>query len=330
MLFVLILAKSALAQAPSPPPEQIAACSRFIGGQWIVDGHWSDGKPLHARNVFEWGVNQATIHNRTFVSGDAGEYQRYEGTFAWDADLKTLMVITFACSGACTRSRIDTPDADTLRIGFTPLNPGDAEPQVRQVIHFTGPDAYTWNVKLKKDDGSWDQIIEATWNRRPLPAEAIDPTLFPASGPDLRSLTKEATVNAPAHDIFTAWTTPGGVKSFLDVDSRIALRIGGPMELLFGRDKFPVGQQGSEGCQILSYVPDRMLAFTWNAPPQFPDERAQRSWVVIDLEPAGSQTRVRLTHAGFGQGGHWDDVYAYFDKAWGNVLAALAEHYKQP
>jgi uncharacterized protein YndB with AHSA1/START domain len=328
----LLLALSpcaAVAQAPgAPPTEHLAPIARFVGGQWVADGKWSDGRPFHARNVFEWGVNHATLHNKTFAQGEQGEYQRYEDTYGWDAERGCLFFVNFVFDGSCHQTRIDTPDADTLKIGFAPLRPGDPEPTVQQTIHFTSPDSFLWTVNLKKDTG-WEQIIQTTWKREPLAAATIDPSLFVASGPTLTSLVKEATLNATPHEVFAAWTTPEGIKSAIGVDSRVELRIGGPMELLFGKDKMPPGSQGSEGCQILAYVPDRMLAFSWNTPPKFPEERTQRSWVVMEFEPAGAgQTRMRITHTGFGAGGHWDDVRAYFDHAWGSVLDALVEHFK--
>ena len=46
------------------------------------------------------------------------------------------------------------------------------------------------------------------------------------------------------------------------------LRIGGPFELYFGGPDVPHDQRGSNGCQVLTYVPGEMLSFTWNAPPK--------------------------------------------------------------
>ncbi len=67
-----------------------------------------------------------------------------------------------------------------------------------------------------------------------------------------------------------------------------------------------------------------MVSFSWNAPPHLAAERAKRTWVVITLHDADDgQTRVELDHLGFGEGGKWQDVRAYFDKAWPNVLKAL-------
>src|SRR5262245_35853018 len=70
LLSLLMVPSFALAQAPAPPPaEQLAPLARFIGGQWVVDGKWSDGRPLRARDVLEWGVNRATIHAKTLSPG---------------------------------------------------------------------------------------------------------------------------------------------------------------------------------------------------------------------------------------------------------------------
>jgi len=162
-----------------------------------------------------------------------------------------------------------------------------------------------------------------------LSRDQIDTSLFVASGPELRTLQKEALVDGTPAEVFAAWTTEAGILSFLEVESNIDLRIGGPMELYFGPD-LPEGQRGSEGCQILSYVPDRMLSFSWNGPPLFPEERAKRSWVVVLLDemPSG-RTKVQLQHLGFGTGGRWDDVYEYFENAWGKVLEWLHNHFQK-
>jgi hypothetical protein len=48
----------------------------------------------------------------------------------------------------------------------------------------------------------------------------------------------------------------------------------------------------------------------------------------VRLKPAGEgETRVTLTHVGWGEGGQWDQAYQYFDRAWGNVLANLKKSF---
>ncbi len=86
----------------------------------------------------------------------------------------------------------------------------------------------------------------------------------------------------------------------------------------------PPGSQGGEGLTILSYLPQEMLSFTWNAPPQYPTVRHQHTWVVIQFEivDAGS-TLVKLTHLGWQTGEAWEQVFDYFMQAWEVVLGRL-------
>lgn len=155
----------------------------------------------------------------------------------------------------------------------------------------------------------------------------IDTSLFVSHGRVGEGLVKEIQVAASPREVFEAWTTSEGIQGFLGVESTVELAIGGAMELYFGRSiGMPVGEQGSEGCQVLSYVPDEMFSFSWNAPPKFPEERTKRSWVVVTMRPVDGGTLVRLRHVGFGEDGHWGEVEAYFDRAWTNVLQALKEH----
>lgn len=158
--------------------------------------------------------------------------------------------------------------------------------------------------------------------------KVIELDRFVAAGSVPVDLHKEIVVNAAPGEVFKLWTTNEGFKSFLGVTGNIDLRIGGPMELYFGPTA-PLGERGSEGCQILSYLPDRMLSYSWNAPPKFVEERQKRTWLVVMFHPVdGGKTRVEMNHLGFGPRGegHWDEVRAYFDRAWGNVLKALEQH----
>jgi uncharacterized protein YndB with AHSA1/START domain len=142
-----------------------------------------------------------------------------------------------------------------------------------------------------------------------------------------RAIRKETVVPAPTAEVWQAWTTTAGVNTFFAAKARIDLAIGGAYELYFDREA-PPGSQGSEGCRVLSYLPGEMLSFSWNAPPQFPNVRRKRTWVVVQLAPlAPDQTRVSLTHLGWRQGDEWDQVYDYFNRAWGVVLQRLVQRF---
>jgi len=145
-----------------------------------------------------------------------------------------------------------------------------------------------------------------------------------------RAIVKEVVVAASPEVVWPLWTTSQGMGWLVD-RAHIELRLGGPYEIYF-LDSAPEGEQGSEGCRVLSWLPGRMVSFTWNAPPHLPGTRLAHTFVVVELEPADGGTRVRVTHLGWPASGledassDWPATYAYFDRAWGNVLQALAKH----
>jgi hypothetical protein len=51
--------------------------------------------------------------------------------------------------------------------------------------------------------------------------------------------------------------------------------------------------------------------------------------VILRFEPVNATTtRVSLHHVGWGDGGEWDRAYAYFDRAWSNVLGNLKKRWE--
>lgn len=144
-----------------------------------------------------------------------------------------------------------------------------------------------------------------------------------------RVIAKQAVVKASVDAVWDAWTTTEGVKSFFASDARVEARPGGAFEIYFNPYGAP-GAKGAEDMRFLALQPKRMLSFTWNAPPYFPEIRGQRTSVVVRMRPAGDgMTQVNLVHSGWGDGGQWDQVYAYFDKAWASVLANLEKRFAE-
>ena len=155
----------------------------------------------------------------------------------------------------------------------------------------------------------------------------IDTSAIAAAGSEIRSLIAETTVAASPDQVWRAWTSKEALQAWWPVpDANIELKIGGAFELMMTMD-LPPGQRGSEKCKILSYVPDEMLTFTWNAPPTLP-LRETNTWVAISFTAGtGDSTEVRLVHTGFLDGPDWDDYLAYFQAAWPRVLELLAGHW---
>jgi uncharacterized protein YndB with AHSA1/START domain len=140
-----------------------------------------------------------------------------------------------------------------------------------------------------------------------------------------KKIVKTRLVDKPIDDVWRRWTTHEGLKTFFGTDNKIELRPGGCFEIYFLMDN-PIGLRGSEGCEVLSYLPEKMLSFSWNVPPEFEDLRKSgyKTWVVLLFSSTKDQnTEITLTHMGWPAEGGWEPVFDYFDKAWDTVLGRL-------
>jgi len=145
-----------------------------------------------------------------------------------------------------------------------------------------------------------------------------------------RTIERETVMALPRAEAWARWTTHAGLLTFFGADNRVELRQGGPYEIYFLMDQ-PYGLRGSEGCTILSYLPEHMLSFTWNAPPDQPFVRDNpyKTFVVLNFDDAEGGTRVRLTHLGWPAGDAWDTAFAYFENAWTRVMQWAADASRQ-
>jgi uncharacterized protein YndB with AHSA1/START domain len=154
--------------------------------------------------------------------------------------------------------------------------------------------------------------------------------LFAASAASAaeRAIDKEVVVNATVDQVWSAWTTRAGIISFFAPDAEIDPHPDGAFHIYFNPDVSP-GMRGADDMRFLALQPKKMISFDWNAPPKFPEVRKQRTFVVLRMEPVSeSKTHLSLHQTGWGEGGEWDQVYAYFDQAWSIVLNRLQARYE--
>ena len=163
-------------------------------------------------------------------------------------------------------------------------------------------------------------------------------TAKPPSSKDTEIRRVDVGIEVPAslREVWHAWTTNEGVQTFFARRTNVKLAVEGPFEMLFLEDA-PTGQQGSEGCKFLSYLPYEMLSFTWNAPPQFKHARGRHTWVVVRFEELSPhRTKVKLTHLGWDERiaefpthrDEWVQVQDYFSEAWLFVLDQLKKRFE--
>ena len=127
-------------------------------------------------------------------------------------------------------------------------------------------------------------------------------------------------ISAPLSNVWNAWTTEEGAKSFFASECLIDLRVGGAYEMYFDPSA-PAGERGGEGLTILAIQPEKMLSFTWNAPPSLPEVRGQLTHVTLYFQDTDeNQTSLHFIHDGWGDGGEWDLAFDYFTRAWGEVV----------
>jgi uncharacterized protein YndB with AHSA1/START domain len=142
-----------------------------------------------------------------------------------------------------------------------------------------------------------------------------------------RAVQKEAVVKAPIDAVWRAWTTSEGIVTFFAPEAVVEPRPGGAFFVHFN-PYAPAGMKGADDMRVLAVQEKKLLSFTWNAPPHLPEARAQRTFVTVRFSPAGDgETLVRLRHSGWGDGGQWDEAYAYFDGAWTRVLEELQKRF---
>ena len=143
-----------------------------------------------------------------------------------------------------------------------------------------------------------------------------------------RAIDKEVVVAATVDQVWEAWTTREGIRSFFAPDAEVEPRVGGAFHIHMDPGAAP-GMKGADDMRFMALQPKQMISFDWNAPPHLPEARAQRTFVVVRLVAVDEKaTRVTLHHTGWGEGGQWDQAYAYFDKAWGNVLGNLLKRFE--
>ena len=145
----------------------------------------------------------------------------------------------------------------------------------------------------------------------------------------MRSIIKERLYNKLNNYLYNKWTTKEGLNSFFSIDNDIEIYPNGKYEIYFSIDK-NVEHRGSEGCKVLSFIPNQMLPFTWNTPPKFMDLRVSGyyTWIVLEFIVQGENTLLRLSNLGYPEDSAWDRAYLYFDKAWDYVLDELEKSIK--
>ena len=162
-------------------------------------------------------------------------------------------------------------------------------------------------------------------------AEAVKDTSYLA--PDgSRILRDEIVVGAPVPDVWAAFTTPEGWRTWATPYVTLStphLAVDAEFESSYHLDAAP-GQDTNIHHRVLAFIPHRMFAFrTVQSPKDFPHpEEVRHVFSVVELEPVDAKhTRVTLSMLGYGTGPGFDGLYAFFAKGNPWSLGKLAERF---
>ena len=144
-------------------------------------------------------------------------------------------------------------------------------------------------------------------------------------------LEHQAIVGAPVGDVWRAYTTTEGLKSWMVAEGSINLKIGGLMKTAYKRGTTLDGPDAIVN-KILSLDPERMITIQCVHPPaKFPYKSAtEKLWTVIYFEPVGeSQTRVTCRMLGFDASAESEKVRGFFQTGNQQELDALVKHFEK-
>jgi len=142
------------------------------------------------------------------------------------------------------------------------------------------------------------------------------------------TLVHELLVDAPAADVWTAIATPEGWTTWAVPAAWWVEGEPDVIETSYDLADTP-GSASTIRQRFLARIPGRLLAFrTIKAPAGFPHWESYRLVTsVFELEPAGGQTRVRLTSTGYPDSEAGRELVAFFTRGNAETLAQLSARF---
>jgi|SRR5579862_3008879 len=135
-----------------------------------------------------------------------------------------------------------------------------------------------------------------------------------------KALKFEVVVPAPLDQVWTAFTTKGGLETWLWKEVRVDPKPGGDWIVVFP------GSTG--GGTILSLKPKKQIVISALAPEKFPTVRKERTRATFDFATvAPASTKVTLLQTGWKSGDEWDAAYDYLADGNAQLLMQLHQRF---
>ncbi len=162
-----------------------------------------------------------------------------------------------------------------------------------------------------------------------LPAGVTETSFVTPAGERVMELSID--VPASAADVWNAWATADGFRSWAVPFAAVDFRVGGFVESSYDPNAKP-GDPNNIRNEVVAVVPGRMFVLrNTQAPEKVPFDAPtfRKTQTVVTLTALGEKsTRVTVANAGYASGAPWDGVYQFFrdGNAW--TLAELRKRFE--
>jgi uncharacterized protein YndB with AHSA1/START domain len=153
-----------------------------------------------------------------------------------------------------------------------------------------------------------------------------------ANAQDIAPIVHEGVVDAPLDQVWTAFSTGEGLRSWLAPHAEIDLRVGGIMRSNYNASG-KLGDPETIENTILSFEPHRMISIRVSrAPENFPFPNAvYQMWTVVYFDAIRpNQTGIREVSLGFTTDPESQRMRAFFQKGNATTLSQLQRHFARP
>lgn len=130
------------------------------------------------------------------------------------------------------------------------------------------------------------------------------------------TLIHETVINAPLTDVWNAFTQEQYITQWMVPSADVDFRIGGTLRTNYEPDGV-IGDEDTIEHTILAFEHERMLAMqVTQCPAGFPfQEEVKNMWSVMYFDPiTPDRTHLRIAGVGYGTGGNWDRMRAFFKR----------------
>lgn len=319
---------------------------RSFEGDWVFETAGPDGKPFYGHTRFYGLVDGSWVGADGWLGDEEGMSPHAHWVAGVNPATGMVEYTNYFEKGHIGTGHIELVAPNTLGFEMVVYTAGGTATPQKMYIEFErrSDDEFISRMYMgidRRTEGA-APMMELRYGR----AAAVPERYLKMKGEQetssvdaaLAPVVARAVVNAPIDEVWRAWSTSEGLSAALGgPTTRVECVVGGAFEILWN-DQAPEGERGSEGCTVLSYVPRRMISFTWNAPPQFAHARQRHSHVVVELRAVtDSTTEITLTNLGFDalaaafpeNAEEYRQVRAYFAVAWPKVLGWFVEHFEK-